>query len=116
MLICNRKSVSVKLFTSVAPFLLSAIGVASYAQTTPTGTQPDNTKVNQRDRSAAEPTADNQKENESDRKLSADVRKAIVGDKSLSSDAHNIKVISQNGSVTLKGPVKSEDEKKTVLA
>ena len=39
-----------------------------------------------------------------------------MADKSLSTDAHNIKIISQNGSVTLKGPVKSDDEKKSVMA
>ena len=39
-----------------------------------------------------------------------------MADKSLSTYAHNIKIISQNGTVTLKGPVKSDDEKKTVMA
>lgn len=82
-----------------------------YAQT-----QPDNTKVNQRDRSASEPTADQQKENAADRQLSANIRKQIMDDKSLSTYAHNIKIVSQNGEVTLKGPVNSEDERKAVLA
>jgi hyperosmotically inducible protein len=39
-----------------------------------------------------------------------------VKDKSLSSNAHNVKVIAQNGAVTLKGPVNSEQEKQTVEA
>jgi osmotically-inducible protein OsmY len=78
--------------------------------------QPDNTAVNQRDRNSSEPTADQQKMNATDRQLSASIRKQIVHDKSLSTYAHNIKIISQNGEVTLKGPVKSDSEKQAVLA
>ncbi len=74
----------------------------------------DNTKTNKRDRSKAEPTADQGKNNASDRELMQKVRKALMADKSLSSYAHNVKVIAQNGKITLKGPVRSEDEKKAV--
>ena len=76
----------------------------------------DNTKVNQRDRSKAEPTADQQKETQSDRETARQIRRALVKDKSLSTYAHNVKVVVQNGAVTLKGPVRSEDEKKAVEA
>ena len=76
----------------------------------------DNTKVNQRDRNRSEPTADNQKEDPADRQLVQQIRRAIVKDKSLSTNARNIKVIAQNGMVTLKGPVDSENEKQTVEA
>jgi hypothetical protein len=76
----------------------------------------DNTKMNQRDRNANEPTADRQKENRSDRDITQQVRQAIVKDKSLSTYAHNVKVITQNGMVTLKGPVRSEEEKKAIQA
>lgn len=79
-------------------------------------TAPDNTKVNKRDRDANQPTADQQKENTSDRDVARNIRRSIVSDKSLSTYAHNIKVIAQNGTVTLKGPVKSEDEKKAIVA
>src|SRR5947207_15585354 len=68
----------------------------------------DNTKVNQRDRNPNEPTADQQKENTSDRQLTAQIRRAIVKDKSLSTSAHNVKVIAQSGNVTLKGAVKTD--------
>ena len=78
------------------------------------GQEPDNTKVNKRDRDRSEPTADQQKGNVSDRDLSKRIRQSIVADKSLSTYAHNVKVISQNGVVTLKGPVRSEDEKKAI--
>lgn len=79
-------------------------------------TQPDNTKVNQRDRNTTQPTADQQKENTSDRDLTQQIRRAIMKDKSLSTYAHNVKIITQNGMVTLKGPVRSEDEKTVVAA
>jgi len=76
----------------------------------------DNTKVNQRDQNANEPTADQQKNQTSDREMTQQIRKAIVKDKSLSTYAHNVKIITQNGQVTLKGPVRSDDEKRAVEA
>lgn len=77
-------------------------------------TKSDNTRTNQADRSKTESTADQQKNNKSDRDTARQIRKVLTGDKSLSTYAHNVKVISQNGTVTLKGPVRSEEEKKTV--
>jgi osmotically-inducible protein OsmY len=76
----------------------------------------DNTKVNQRDKNKAEPTADQQKENQPDRELARQIRRSIIQDKSLSSYAHNVKIIAQNGMVTLKGPVRSDEEKAAVEA
>lgn len=60
-------------------------------------------------------TADQQKVNPADRALTQKVRRSIMADKSLSTYAHNIKIISQNGAVTLKGPVQSDDEKKKAV-
>lgn len=79
-------------------------------------TPADNTKLNVRDRNANEPTADRQKDNRSDREITQQVRKAIVKDKLLSTYAHNVKIITQNGMVTLKGPVRSEEEKQAIEA
>jgi hyperosmotically inducible protein len=96
-------------------FLLSSFGLVWGQQSSnPSQAPPDNTKVNERDRNQAEPTADQQKENSSDRQLTQKIRRAVVEDKSLSTSAHNVKIISQNGTVTLKGPVKSEEEKQTI--
>jgi hyperosmotically inducible protein len=75
---------------------------------------PDNTKVNKRDRKSAEPTADQGKNNLSDREVMRQIRHDVVNDKSLSTYGHNVKIISENGKVTLKGPVHSEEEKKTL--
>ncbi len=75
---------------------------------------PDNTKVNKGDNHASKPTADRQKDNPSDRDLTKQIRQSIVKDKSLSRYAHNVKIIVQNGAVTLKGPVRSEEEKSAI--
>jgi hyperosmotically inducible protein len=76
-------------------------------------TAPDNTKKNQDQTS---PTADQQKMNPSDRAITQKIRKAIHEDSSLSTYAHNIKVITQNGRVTLRGPVRSKDERNNLEA
>ena len=107
---------SMKHSKAVLTILFCTAVSASHGQTPGTGTKPDNTKMNKRDRNANEATAGQQKENAADIAMTRKIRKSIMADKSLSTDAHNIKVISQNGSVTLKGPVKSDDEKKVLMA
>ena len=77
-------------------------------------TPPDNTKANAQDAKGQLPTAGSQSNARSDVDISRQIRRAIVADKSLSTNAHNVKVITQHGKVTLRGPVQSEDEKKTV--
>jgi osmotically-inducible protein OsmY len=77
---------------------------------------PDNSKTNQRDRNQGSPTADQQKANSSDTDTAKQIRSSIMKDKSLSTYAHNVKIIVQNGKVTLKGPVRSDDEKSSVAA
>jgi hyperosmotically inducible periplasmic protein len=75
---------------------------------------PDNTRVNKADRDSAQPTADQAKDNMSDRDLEKHIRHDVVKDKSLSSYGHNVKIISQHGTVTLRGPVHSEEEKRAI--
>jgi hyperosmotically inducible periplasmic protein len=94
--------------------LLTLASPLASAQDTAQAPAPDNTKVNERDKNKAEPTADQQKENRPDREITRQIRRSIVQDKSLSSYAHNVKIISQNGMVTLKGPVRSDEEKSAV--
>ena len=76
-------------------------------------TAPDNTKKN---KDQTSPTADQQKINPSDRAITQKIRKAVHDDTSLSTYAHNIKIITQDGKVTLRGPVRSEDEKNNLQA
>ena len=96
--------------------LCSGLGVMTAAGYQQQPVEPDNTRANQRDRKATEPTADQQKGNKSDRNLARKIRRAIVQDKSISTYGHNVKVIVQNGAVTLKGPVHTEDEKAAIEA
>jgi osmotically-inducible protein OsmY len=74
------------------------------------GQAPDNSRQNQ----GQHTTAQNQSNAATDRRTTAQIRKAIVADKNLSVYAHNVKIVTRGGRVTLKGPVKSEDEKQQV--
>jgi hyperosmotically inducible protein len=78
--------------------------------------QSDNTKANKPHGTKGAVTADQQTENAADREMARKIRQAIVQDKSLSTYAHNVKVIVRDGQVTLKGPVRSEDEKTSIGA
>jgi hyperosmotically inducible protein len=90
---------------------LSCAGQLSAQPAQPPDTKkPDNTATNKRDTNPGELTADQQKMNREDRTLTAKIRKSIMDDKSLSTYAKNVKIISQDGTVTLKGPVRSDDE------
>jgi osmotically-inducible protein OsmY len=61
-------------------------------------------------------TADQQRQDKSDVQITADIRRSIMDDKSLSTYAHNVKIITRNGAVTLRGPVHSDEEKQTILS
>ena len=74
----------------------------------------DNTEMNERDKSGATKTAQKQTNREEDRKLLAAVRRAVVDEKTLSTSAHNVKIVVLNGVLTLRGPVNNESEKKKV--
>ena len=73
---------------------------------------PSNSAVNERHNQ--ESTADRQSNAQTDLDLTAKIRRSIVADKSLSTSAHNVKIVAENGQVTLKGPVKSEAEKNAI--
>ena len=71
----------------------------------------DNTAINNRDKYAGNVTPEDQFNTKEDRNLLAAVRRSVVHDKSLSVMAHNIKIMVDMGKVTLRGPVKTDDEK-----
>jgi len=102
-----------KSFVTVALFAgwLSA-GFLSLAaqQATPPPPRPDNTKVNKQPGL----TADQQSQTKEDLALVQQIRKAILADKTLSTNAHNCKVITRDGTVTLRGPVGSTKEKTAI--
>jgi hypothetical protein len=76
----------------------------------------DNPANNQPDQAASATTADEQGNGKTDVQLTASIRRSIVSDGSLSTDAHNVKIVVQNGVATLKGPVRTQDEKAAIEA
>lgn len=104
----------VTLSLGIAAF--SGAALPGYAQQSDSQAQPDNSAQNKGDNKKGAMTADNQKETAADRELAKKIRRSIAGDSALSTYAHNVKVIVREGMVTLKGPVKSEDEKTAVGA
>jgi hyperosmotically inducible periplasmic protein len=97
--------------------LLIAIGLFAVPKASSFGMQqqqPDNTKMNKGDASKDATTADQQKMNPTDRAITQKIRAEIMKDKSLSTYAHNVKIITQDGKVILKGPVRTRDEKASV--
>jgi hyperosmotically inducible protein len=96
--------------------ILAAQGAMSQSSTAPGTVPADNTKSNKVDPSNTAATADAQKDNAGDRTITQRIRKSLVTDKALSTYAHNVKIVSVNGTVTLNGVVRSEDEKSAVEA
>lgn len=77
---------------------------------------PENTGKNARDKGGDTMTVFDQGESEADRQITANIRKAVVDDDSLSTNAHNVKIITKDGVVTLRGPVDSAAEKAAINA
>lgn len=98
--------------------VLAAGGSVAFAQSAPDTSvkspTADNTAVNERDKAAETIKSTDQPNNSADIHVAAAVRKAIVDDKSLSTLAHNVKLVAANGKVTLRGPVSSSSEKAKV--
>jgi hyperosmotically inducible periplasmic protein len=76
----------------------------------------DNSGRNERDRNDATKTSGDQSESEADRTISQNVRQAVVADDSVSTNGKNVKIITIDGTVTLRGPVKTEQEKTNIGA
>ena len=92
---------------------LLGLGFVALAQDS-TPTAPDNSAVNVRDRAPGAMTAGQQSNSTSDVELTRRIRRAVVQDHSLSMLAHNVKIISTNGAVMVRGPVKTEEEKTAI--
>lgn len=101
--------------TLILSSALLGLGTVTMAQASPPAA-PDNSAVNVRDRAPGAMTAGQQSNAESDLELTREIRRAVVQDHSLSMLAHNVKIVSANGSVTLRGPVKSEEEKTAIAS
>ena len=88
---------------------LSTVSLAAMAAEDKT--KPDNTAINERDRSRETQTSGDQSNSSADLKITQAIRQALMKDSELSMTAKNIKIITDNGQVTLRGPVKSAQEK-----
>ena len=95
------------LLTCLTGLSLAAIATAG-------NTKPDNTATNERDRSGDTKTSGDQSNGSADLKITQAIRQALMKDDQLSMTAKNIKVITENGQVTLRGPVKNVQEKARV--
>jgi osmotically-inducible protein OsmY len=101
--------------TLLALTCLSAFSLAALAADNKKA-EPDNTATNERDRSGETKTSGDQSNNSADLKITQAIRQALMKDSELSTTAKNIKVITANGQVTLRGPVKSDAEKQSIEA
>jgi hyperosmotically inducible periplasmic protein len=109
--------------TNTTPTTPSTTGDTSTTDTTPapadntgntTPTAPDNTAVNERDAEGNTKTPIDQDENSADVKITANIRSRITGDSSMSVNARNVKIVTSQGKVTLRGPVDSAAEKDAI--
>jgi hyperosmotically inducible protein len=92
--------------------LVPNVSFSQNSSTPPSSTSPDNSGKNK----AQGSTAEQQSQATSDRMITKKIRQALIADKTLSTYGHNVKIITQDGAVTLKGPVNSEDEKQTIAS
>ena len=113
--VMNAFHKSINIFINCSALLVFSCAGA-FALQEPQQPAPDNSKTNQRDRDKSSATADQQKMNPADREITQKIRSAITADKSLSTYAHNVKIITRDGKVTLKGPVRSDDEKSSIMS
>ena len=97
-------------------FLIVGCSKAEDKQVSQTAVEPDNSGKNVRDRDEKSKTAGDQSENEADRTITQNIRAAITADDSLSTYGKNVKIITNDGTVTLRGPVKSDKEKADIEA
>lgn len=107
------KSISILLFAALLVVGCSKERADEKVAQTPA---PDNSGTNVRDRNDQTKTAGDQSESEADRKISQNIRQSLTSDDSLSTNGKNVKVITIDGKVTLRGPVKSDQEKASIAA
>jgi hyperosmotically inducible periplasmic protein len=103
-------STSIMKLTLFTLLSTAAIAGSAWAQ----DTNADNTGKNTRDRDDQSQTATDQSNDPADIKITADIRKMVVNDGSLSMMAKNVKIITIDGVVTLRGPVETQKEKATI--
>jgi len=99
-----------------AAALIVLLGLAAGAADVPDAVEADNTARNARDREGTTRTPMDQSNDPADLAITQHIRKTVVGNDQLSTDAHNVKIITADGVVTLRGPVDSEKERAFIVA
>lgn len=115
MIVINRKRFKklISMGTIVAASLVVPLAAVAQDQNSPQSTTaPDNSAQNK----GHNYTADQQSDRKSDVAITRKIRRSVIADKSLSTYAHNVKIITRHGRVTLKGPVASEAEKQAIAS
>ncbi len=97
-------------------FAIASLGGLTACDRDTRGADADNTARNVREREGDTPTPMSQGESEGDRTITQQIRKAVVDNDSLSTNAHNVKIITEDGVVTLRGPVETPQEKSSIVA
>jgi osmotically-inducible protein OsmY len=105
-------STSLMIGALVVPLTLGSVN----AQSSPANSAADNSVQNERDRNHSTLTPMDQSNKQEDIDISKRIRSALVKDDSLSIEAKNIKIITIDGAITLRGPVKTDQEKTTIVA
>lgn len=95
-------------------FTLGGCGDMTTTPTTQVDPAKDNTAVNKRDSDDSTKTPIDQNESSADVKTTAEIRKKVVAESTFSTNAQNVKIITENGVVTLRGPVASEEERASI--
>jgi osmotically-inducible protein OsmY len=103
-----------KLLSFKSVMVVALLGMGSVVMAQAPGTAPDNTGMNVTDRNPGALTAGEQSNSKADIALTSKIRRAVMKDDALSTAAHNVKIISVNGVVTLRGPVNNEQEKTAI--
>jgi hyperosmotically inducible protein len=103
----NKPTIAILLWSNL---LVASLALAQSA----TSVAPDNAKSNKVDASNASATADAQTNKATDLDITGRIRQSVMADKSLSTYAHNVKIVTVNGSVILNGVVRSQDEKSAI--
>jgi hyperosmotically inducible protein len=110
----TRYLAAAALLTLALPGVSARAAEAGQPPPTASGGRPDNSGQNKRDTAGNLPTADTQSNSTSDVQIAAEIRKSVVADRTLSTYAHNVKIIVKDGRVTLRGPVHSDTERAIV--
>ena len=100
----------------LSAFVITGCSKSEDKQVSQTAVEPDNSGRNVRDRDDQNKTAGDQSESEADRAITQNIRDAITADDALSTNGKNVKIITNDGAVTLRGPVNSEKEKSEIEA